>query len=200
MGKIEFARGFVWTVRVDFVLAYQIYEDETEEWREKRERKRKRFFGRLETEGLELEEDRVRDGKNSKHAPRPHMTPTFPLGFVRQEDDLRQNSRAVDLSGSRSGTAVHKNACRGTYKRFITRLASSSHNRFAFRATGKQLRQTFVVGSHVGETQLLQRAIADVPRFGARAGIHYASIQQGSSREVRNARAWHAPSDALAFF
>ncbi|XP_065837572.1 anoctamin-4-like isoform X2 [Oscarella lobularis] len=44
--------------RIDFVLAYQIYEDETEEWREKRERKRKRFFGRLETEGLELEEDR----------------------------------------------------------------------------------------------------------------------------------------------
>ena len=79
MGKIEFARGFVWTVRVDFVLAYQIYEDETEEWREKRERKRKRFFGRLETEGLELEEDRVRDGKKFETRSTPPHDTDVPL-------------------------------------------------------------------------------------------------------------------------
>ena len=43
----------------DYVLVYQVYEEQEQEWRDKREQKRQDYFEQLKGEGLELEEDHV---------------------------------------------------------------------------------------------------------------------------------------------
>ncbi|XP_062511484.1 anoctamin-7-like [Corticium candelabrum] len=59
--------------RIDYVLVYQVYEEQEQEWRDKREQKRQDYFEQLKGEGLELEEDHEAFDKKSifvkVHAP-----------------------------------------------------------------------------------------------------------------------------------
>jgi hypothetical protein len=59
--------------RIDYVMVYQIYHDEPQDWQDKRALKRQDFFDNLKREGLELEEDKDAFDKKSifvkVHAP-----------------------------------------------------------------------------------------------------------------------------------